>query len=86
MPKPLLGKAGAAEAAGPVVVLSLVFVVLGLIAWVDLSRLSGMIALVLSVLGIGVTVALELPTTWRVWRGDALPTGGVYVGEPGKMS
>jgi len=58
------------------------FVVLGLIAWVDLSRLSGMIALVLSVLGIGVTVALELPTTWRVWRGDALPTGGVYVGEP----
>ena len=62
------------------------FVVLGLIAWVDLSRLSGMIALVLSVLGIGVTVALELPTTWRVWRGDALPTGGVYVGEPGKMS
>ena len=59
------------------------FVVLGLIAWVDLNRLSGMIALVLSVLGIGVTVALELPTTWRVWRGDALPTGGVYVGEPG---
>lgn len=62
------------------------FVVLGLIVWVDLSRLSGMIALVLSVLGIGVTVALELPTTWRVWRGDVLPTGGVYVGEPGRKT
>ena len=59
------------------------FVVLGLIAWIDLSRWSGMIALVLSVLGIGVTVALELPTTWKVWRGERLPTGGVYIGEPG---
>lgn len=58
------------------------FVVLGLIAWIDLSRWTGMIAAVLSVLGIGVTVALELPTTWKVWRGDRLPTGGVYIGEP----
>ncbi|MBN8612271.1 MAG: hypothetical protein J0L92_16875 [Deltaproteobacteria bacterium] len=50
--------------------------------WIDVSRLSGVIALVLSVIGIGVTFARELPTTWSVARGGPLPTGGVYRGTP----
>ncbi len=57
--------------------------VVGLLAaWIDPSRTSGRIALVLSVIGIGVTFARELPTTWRVARGGPLPTGGVYRGTP----
>lgn len=53
-----------------------------LAAWIDPSRTSGLVALVLSVIGIGVTFARELPTTWRVARGGPLPTGGVYRGTP----
>lgn len=59
---------------------------LGVIAllacWIDVSRWSGVIALALSVIGIGVTFARELPTTWSVARGGPLPTGGVYRGTP----
>jgi hypothetical protein len=33
-------------------------------------------------IGIGVTFAREVPTTWRVARGGPLPTGGVYRGTP----
>jgi hypothetical protein len=51
--------------------------------WIDLARTSGLVALVLSVAGIGVTLALEIPTTVRVARGAELPSGGVYVGKPG---
>ncbi|MGE0784774.1 MAG: hypothetical protein AB7S26_03725 [Sandaracinaceae bacterium] len=55
---------------------------LALALWIDLDRVSGITALVLSVLGIGATLALEIPTTLRVARGGPLPTGGVYEGEP----
>ncbi len=58
-------------------------VVVALLAvWIDVSRISGVIALALSVIGIGVTFARELPTTWSVARGGPLPTGGVYRGTP----
>ncbi len=57
-------------------------VVLPLAAWIDPHRASGLTALVLSVLGIGATLALEIPVTWRVARGGPLPSGGVYVGTP----
>jgi hypothetical protein len=57
-------------------------VIAALAAWIDPSRTSGQLALVLSVIGIGVTFAREVPTTWRVARGGALPTGGVYRGTP----
>ena len=48
----------------------------------DPSRTSGRLTLVLSVIGIGVTFAREVPTTWRVARGGPLPSGGVYRGTP----
>jgi hypothetical protein len=57
--------------------------VLLLAAWIDLGRVSGVIGLVLSALGIGATLVLEIPTTVRVARGGALPEGGVYEGRPG---
>jgi hypothetical protein len=53
-----------------------------LAAWIDPSRVSGITGLVLSVLGIGATLVLEIPTTVRVARGGALPSGGVYEGRP----
>jgi hypothetical protein len=49
---------------------------------VDPTRTSGQLTLVLSVIGIGVTFAREVPTTWRVANGGPLPTGGVYRGTP----
>jgi hypothetical protein len=57
-------------------------VVAALACWIDPSRTSGQLTLVLSVIGIGVTLAREVPTTWRVARGGPLPTGGVYRGTP----
>lgn len=56
--------------------------VLLLLPWIDLGQISGVTALVLSTLGIGATLILEIPTTLRVARGGPLPTGGVYAGEP----
>jgi hypothetical protein len=53
-----------------------------LVGWIDPSRMSGRVALALSVLGIGITFARELPTTWSVARGGPLPCGGVYRGTP----
>jgi hypothetical protein len=49
-----------------------------IVAWADLGATSGGTALALSGVGIAVTLSLEVPTTWRVWRGAPLPTGGVY--------
>jgi hypothetical protein len=62
--------------------LATVLAVLLLALWIDPARLSGQTCLVLSVLGIGVTLALEIPTTVRVARGGPLPHGGVYAGTP----
>jgi hypothetical protein len=58
--------------------------VIGALAlWIDPSRVSGQLSLALSsVVGIGVTFAREVPTTWRVARGGPLPAGGVYRGTP----
>jgi hypothetical protein len=50
----------------------------GIVAWADLRSTSGLVAVGLSSLGMLVTFVLEVPTTWRVWRGRPLPTGGVY--------
>lgn len=57
-------------------------VIAALACWIDPSRTSGHLALLLSLIGIGVTFAREVPTTWRVARGGPLPTGGVYRGTP----
>lgn len=57
--------------------------VVPLALWIDLGRVSGITGLVLSVLGIGATLVLEIPTTVRVARGGPLPSGGVYEGKPG---
>ncbi len=62
--------------------LATLLAVLLLALWIDPARLSGQTCLVLSVLGIGVTLALEIPTTVRVARGGPLPSGGVYAGTP----
>lgn len=62
--------------------LATVLAVLLLALWIDPTRLSGQTCLVLSVVGIGVTLALEIPTTVRVARGGPLPQGGVYAGTP----
>jgi hypothetical protein len=52
-----------------------------ILAWADLSSVSGLTAVVLAGLGVAVTFALEIPTTFRVARGGPLPgRGGVYVG------
>lgn len=52
-----------------------------ILAWADLTTVSGITAVVLAGLGIAVTFALEIPTTIRVARGGPLPGhGGVYVG------
>lgn len=59
--------------------------VLGLSLWLDPTSTSGMTALVLSTLGIGATLILEIPTTVRVARGGPLPSGGVYTGQPQAM-
>jgi len=56
--------------------------VVPLALWIDTSRASGLVALVLSSIGIVVTIVRELPTTWSVARGGPLPTGGVYRGTP----
>jgi hypothetical protein len=56
--------------------------VVPLAMWIDLGHISGMTGLVLSVLGIGATLVLEIPTTVRVARGGKLPSGGVYEGQP----
>lgn len=56
--------------------------VIPLAAWIDVSRVSGITGLVLSVLGIGATLILEIPTTVKVARGGTLPSGGVYEGRP----
>lgn len=53
-----------------------------LATWIDLGHVSGVTGLVLSVLGIGATLVLEIPTTVRVARGGKLPSGGVYEGQP----
>lgn len=58
-----------------------VIAVIGVALAVDVGRPSGMVALGLTVLGMIVTFALEVPTTVRVARGGDLPTGGVYSGE-----
>ncbi len=62
--------------------LGTVAAVVPLALWIDTSRASGLVALVLSSIGITVTVARELPTTWSVARGAPLPSGGVYRGTP----
>jgi len=56
--------------------------VIPLAMWIDLGHVSGMTGLLLSVLGIGATLVLEIPTTMRVARGGKLPSGGVYEGQP----
>jgi hypothetical protein len=45
--------------------------------------LSGLTALVLTSLGVLATFAIEVPTTVRVARGGALPSGGVFADESG---
>lgn len=51
-----------------------------IVAWADLGAVSGVVALALTIVGVGITLALEVPTTVRVWRGAPLPAGGVYTG------
>jgi membrane-associated protease RseP (regulator of RpoE activity) len=41
-----------------------------------LGALSGRVALAVTALGVVATVALELPTAWRVYRGAGLPAAG----------
>lgn len=53
-------------------------------SWARLDTWSGRTALVLAGLGMLVTVALEVPTTWKVARGAPLPTGFVFVGPEGR--
>ena len=48
---------------------------------VDPTRLSGLVAWGLVAVGVLATLALEIPTTVRVARGGALPTGGVYASD-----
>ncbi len=47
------------------------------------ESLSGKVATVSAALGMAVTLALEIPTTVRVARGGALPTGGVFADDAG---
>jgi len=51
-----------------------------LAAWANPATMSGRTALVLAGLGMAITAALEIPTTWRVARGAPLPTGFAFVG------
>lgn len=58
--------------------LAIVFLLLAL----QFDRLADQIALALTVLGVIATVVLELPTAWRVYRGQPLPQEGpAYVSE-----
>lgn len=52
----------------------------GLAAWARTDTWSGKTALVLAGLGMAITAALELPTTYRVLRGGPLPSGFAFVG------
>lgn len=56
--------------------------VVPLAGWIDVGRTSGVVGTIASVLGIGATLVLEIPTTVKVARGGPLPTGGVYEGTP----
>jgi hypothetical protein len=51
-----------------------------LVAWARVDAWSGRTALVLAGLGMTITAALEVPTTWKVARGAPLPTGFAFVG------
>lgn len=54
-----------------------------LVAWARPDTWSGRTALVLAGLGMAVTAALEIPTTWRVSRGAPMPPGIAFVGPDG---
>lgn len=45
---------------------------------VPLGEWSGRIALALAAIGMLVTLVLEIPITWRVWRGAPLPLDAAY--------
>lgn len=47
-----------------------------LLAVLPLGTLAGVVALVLSALGVVATAVLEIPAFWRVLRGAPLPRGG----------
>jgi small-conductance mechanosensitive channel len=58
--------------------LATVLAVGAIVALCPLDALSGRVAAGLGVAGLVVTFALEVPITWRVARGAALPTGVAY--------
>jgi len=51
---------------------------IGIVTLCPLDALSGKVALVLGALGMLATLVLELPITWRVYRGGPLPMGVAY--------
>jgi hypothetical protein len=55
-----------------VVALAIILVLCPLSTW------AGRTALGLAGLGVLATFTIELPITWRVWRGAALPMGSAY--------
>jgi hypothetical protein len=55
-------------------------VIMSAVPW---RTLSGLTALVATSLGVLATFAIEVPTTIRVARGGALPSGGVFADESG---
>ncbi len=57
-----------------------------IVALVPTHRLSGQVALGLTSLGVAVTFVAELPTTVRVLRGGALPSGYAFNPPPGGES
>ena len=58
--------------------------VAAIVAGADPSTTSGATALALAVVGLVVTAAAELPTTFRVARGAPLPSGFAYVSDDSK--
>jgi hypothetical protein len=56
-----------------------------LLAWARLDTWSGRTALVLAGLGMTITAALEVPTTWKVARGEPIPGGIAFVGPDGSV-
>lgn len=51
-----------------------------LLSWARLDTWSGRTALLFAGLGMAITAALEVPTTWKVARGQPIPGGIAFVG------